>query len=99
MLVQHLLAIPFQLDFFEEIDINLMIECLLPNDIKMNVTLENIRMRTNLIIRSISTIPKDPSVKFTKKVFSTHFQALGFLWTSMSLSKRRQEATRVKNAF
>ena len=76
MLVQHLLAIPFQLDFFEEIDINVMIESLLPNDIKMNVTLENIRMRTNLTIRSISTIPKDPSVKFTKKSFFHTFSGL-----------------------
>ena len=69
MLVQQLLAIPCHLDFFEKVDINLMVESLHPNNIKMNVTLEYIRMRTNLTIRSTSTIPKNATVKFTKNFF------------------------------
>ena len=64
MFVQHLLAILFHL-LYESFDINLMIESLLPDNMKMHVTLEEIRMRTNLTIRSISIspFPKDYKVK------------------------------------
>ena len=62
---------------------------LLPSGVKVNVTIDDIIMKTNLSNSSTSTIQIDPCIKFTNEFF---YCSLGFKFRrSMALSKRNQE--------
>ena len=47
---------------YEITDVNLMLKSLLPNDVKVEITIDDIRLRSNL--------GKNKTIRFTKKYFS-----------------------------
>ena len=63
-----------------------------PNDVIVKVTIDDLRIRKNLNIRSKSPIPKKPSIKTTNKSF--FYTLLGFIKTLYNGFIQKEAGTR-----